>query len=217
VTPGDDRPEHVEAVLTSPLGVLVAVTAAQRLGQDPTVRLRAGTLEEWVVESCADLNPHRPEHGEIVGELTTAAPELRATAEWLLGTAATGSWFDPIDRASQVWASPDGSPPDPSAFKAENWRRHGARAPGQLGGPWTATAGEDVEEPAWLRVHARRGVPGGSPALWNLVVAEDARVFEVDGPLAWRWLCRRYPAPAARGEVLPDWTAVANDWAGVHV
>jgi hypothetical protein len=221
VTPADDHPERVEAILTSPLGVLVAVTAAERVSREPTLRLRSGMLEEWVVEGCADLNPHRPEHGEIVGELTSAAPDLRATAEWLLGIAATSAWFEPLDRASQVWASPDGSPPDPAAFRASTWQRRGLGSPSQLGGPWTATAGEEAEEPAWLRVRARRGANNGtplpSPALWNLVVADDARVFEVDGPLAWRWLCRRYPAQVARGEVLPDWTAVANDWAGVHV
>lgn len=216
----DDRPDRVEAVLTSPLGVLVSITAAERLGEDPTVRLRAAMLEEWVVECCADLNPHRPEHGEIVGELTAAAAELRPTVEWLLTTAATGSWFTQLDRSAQVWVSPDASPPDPAQFRPEAWHQHGGRPPGTLGGPWTATAGEDVDEPAWLRVRARRTVGNEHRAgrsLWNLVVADDARVFEVDGPLAWRWLCRRYPAQAGRGEILPDWSAVAADWDGVHV
>lgn len=206
-------------MLTSPLGVLSAITAAQRLGEDPRVRLRAGMLDEWVVECCADLNPHRPEHGEIVRELTSAATELRSTVEWLLGTEATATWFVPIDRAAQVWVSPDSAPPDPSCFRPDAWRNGTWLPPGRLGGPWTATAGDEVHEPAWLRVHARRRAPDEAPAaaMWHLVVAEEARVFEVDGPLAWRWLCRRYPASAGRGEVLPDWSAVAADWDGVHV
>jgi len=119
-----------------------------------------------------------------------------------------------------VWVSPDGSPPSPSQFRPDSWQHAGGRPPGPPGGPWTATAGEGVDEPAWSRVHTRRLPSDERPAgrsLWNLVVAGDARVFEVDGPLAWRWLCRRYPAAVGRGEILPDWAAVAADWDGVHV
>jgi hypothetical protein len=219
VTVADDRPERIEAVLTSPLGVLAAITAAQRLGENPTVPLRGAVLEEWVVECCADLDPHRPEHGEIVRELTSAAGELRPTVEWLLATEATDDWFVPLDRGVQIWASADGARPDPARFRADAWRLAQPRPPGPLGGPWTATAGHDADEPAWLRVRERR-TPTGEPAaggLWHLVVADEARVFEVDGPLAWRWLCRRYPDTVGRGEVLPDWAAVAADWDGIHV
>lgn len=216
----DDRPERVEAMLTSPLGVLAAITAADRLSHDPRVPLRPALLEEWVVECCADLNPHRPEHGEIVKELTGAAAELRPTVEWLLNTESTATWFAPLERGAQIWVSPDRTPPDASRFGPDAWRHGGGRPPGRIGGPWTATAGDEANEPAWLRVHARRLKAEGRPAagtLWHLVVADEARVFEVDGPLAWRWLCRRYPASAGRGEVLPEWDAVAADWDGIHV
>src|SRR5262245_18179413 len=207
-------------MLTSPLGVLAAITAVERLGHDRRIALRHSLLEEWVVECCADLNPHRPEHGEIVRELTSAAPELRPTVEWLLSTEPTSTWFTPIERAAQVWVSPDHTPPDPSWFSRDAWGWPPGRPPGRLGGPWTATAGDEANEPAWLRVHARRLAAEGRPAtgsLWHQLVADEAVVFEVDGPLAWRWLCRRYPASAGRGEVLPDWDAVTADWDGIHV
>src|SRR5690606_33785827 len=75
---------------------------------------------------------------------------------------------------------------------------------------------------------------------YRLPVAPSARVFEVDGPAAWHRVCAAYPAtrkaraPAPTGtpgwapyhgagsadgddRLVPDWSAVARDWDGVHM
>ena len=65
----------------------------------------------------------------------------------------------------------------------------------------------------------------------RLRLRTGVRVYEVDGPDAWVRLATRYPLPVSRSRrhdwyratgwdgswVLPDWSAVAADWDGVHV
>lgn len=65
----------------------------------------------------------------------------------------------------------------------------------------------------------------------RLRLRAGVRVYEVDGPDAWVRLASRYPLPVTRSRrhdwyratgwdgswVLPDWSAVAADWDGVHV
>ncbi|HEY6790868.1 MAG TPA: hypothetical protein VI365_26525 [Trebonia sp.] len=66
--------------------------------------------------------------------------------------------------------------------------------------------------------------------VWPLAVAGSARVFEIDGPEAWQRLVATYPRTATGtyrhtwawtgwdGEwLMPRWTAVADDWDGVHL
>ena len=61
-------------------------------------------------------------------------------------------------------------------------------------------------------------------------VSADARVFEVDGPQAWRRLCVSYPAsgnhriepvghdvPDRDRQIVPDFVAAAKDWDAVHL
>jgi hypothetical protein len=67
--------------------------------------------------------------------------------------------------------------------------------------------------------------------VWPLVPRPDARVYEVDGPAAWTWLAGQYPmdvslskrhdwwrtAGTAGRWLVPDWSAVAADYDGVHL
>jgi len=65
-------------------------------------------------------------------------------------------------------------------------------------------------------------------AFWQMTVDASARVFEIDGPQAWHDLCVRYPAEGTigrgipdfsgdKGRLVPDWSAVADDWDAVHL
>jgi hypothetical protein len=66
--------------------------------------------------------------------------------------------------------------------------------------------------------------------VWPLAVGDSARVLEIGDPGAWQWLVAAYPRTATGtyrhswawtgwdGEwLMPRWTAVANDWDGVHL
>jgi hypothetical protein len=72
------------------------------------------------------------------------------------------------------------------------------------------------------------GFSGPPWASWRLQVPHSARIFEIDGPLAWHDLCLRYPAKGIRdrsrpdfsgddGQLVPNWSAVAADWDAVHL
>lgn len=66
---------------------------------------------------------------------------------------------------------------------------------------------------------------------WRVHPADDLRVFEIDGPVAWADLVARYPLNVtyARGAnwqqatgrdgawLLPDWTAMSDDYDAVHL
>jgi hypothetical protein len=66
--------------------------------------------------------------------------------------------------------------------------------------------------------------------IWPVVIADTARVLEIDGPAVWQNLVTAYPRAATAsyrhvwhwtgwdGEwLLPDWPSVARDWDGVHL
>ncbi|MGN7250301.1 hypothetical protein [Arthrobacter sp. SAFR-014] len=67
--------------------------------------------------------------------------------------------------------------------------------------------------------------------VWPLVPRPDARVYEIDGPAAWTGLAARYPMDVSLAKrhdwwrttgiagrwLVPDWSAVAGDYDGVHL
>lgn len=75
------------------------------------------------------------------------------------------------------------------------------------------------------------GIGGRSPPFfpfWRLKAAASARVYEVNGPLAWHDLCLRYPTEGRdypnepdfsgdKGRVVPNWWAVSADWDAIHL
>lgn len=112
--------------------------------------------------------------------------------------------------------------------------------------PAANLSGDWWSMPAWLAPSTTGVTFDGSPAaLWfvedsmgwerglvhHAAIATPARVFEVDGPEAWAELCRRFPITVTAlkrhdwyrttgraGEwVIPDWTAVAEHYDGVHL
>ena len=67
--------------------------------------------------------------------------------------------------------------------------------------------------------------------VWPLVPRTDCRVYEIDGPAAWSELAERYPMDVSLSKrhdwwrttgiagswLVPDWSAVAADYDGVHL
>jgi hypothetical protein len=52
---------------------------------------------------------------------------------------------------------------------------------------------------------------------FRLAIAHSALVFEIAGPREWHHLCTRYPATDKDGRLVPEWSAVADDWDAVHL
>jgi len=67
----------------------------------------------------------------------------------------------------------------------------------------------------WYRRYRRGFQPPF--ARYRLTIAPTARIYEIDGPNAWRRLCTRYPTAGEDARLVPDWSAVADEWDGVHL
>ncbi|WP_084073766.1 hypothetical protein [Demequina sp. NBRC 110052] len=159
---------------------------------------------QWVIEFDADSvdlprPPARVDAEQVLSEWAARVREQEALAE-ALGAR------DPRRAASGAWWS---TPPLPLLTST---RAHGSDGP--LGLHW-------VEDGAGWDGAAARKLPM-SPRL---------RVLEIDGAQAWIDLCRAYPLEVTglrRGTwqlltgidsrwVIPDWSAVSQDYDGVHL
>ena len=87
-----------------------------------------------------------------------------------------------------------------------------------LGGTSSILVGISRRSDDWYFVRREGPIPA-----WTLSSSAQARVFEVLGPAQWHELCTRYPAVVdyhespAYGLLAPDWSAVRQDWDGVHL
>ncbi|MGO1316238.1 MAG: hypothetical protein ACTMIR_04270 [Cellulomonadaceae bacterium] len=134
-------------------------------------------------------------------EGTGDAPEVPVRTD-----EAQEAWGDPTAAVSGTWWS---KPP---------WRRHSTtRSLGALGpvGLWCVEDGFGETDAMAVSVMA----------------AEQARVYEIDGPGAWARLCREHPLDVTASRrhdwfratgrdgrwVQPDWTDVARSYDGVHL
>jgi hypothetical protein len=181
--------------------------------------------------ALTEVSVWRSDHATVIEQALRDCPRLRPLAEAILSQSGTAWWFGPLARASQMVAwGPAGSPPptDPSDLPRPmpatrpptDWERY-AQKPEW--GVATSTAFHELS--AYLVGASEEAGDLGPLPLpfprYLLRVASTARVFEVDGPAAWRRLCLAYPAPEPGGLmgelVVPDFAAVARDWDGVHV
>lgn len=140
-----------------------------------------------------------------------------------------------LERQQQVWAALESTPPEPARMGTPaNPPSAGERYAQQVMGAfltstlWEGTSSllvafdENLDD---IGI-GMRGLPF-VPA-WRLKAEASARVFEVDGPLAWHDLCVRYPAERTsirpdpdfsedEGRLVPNWWAVSADWDAVHL
>jgi hypothetical protein len=175
---------------------------------------------------------------DVTEDDATATARLRPLAEAVAAAPGAGWWWQPVQRAHQRWL---GCQHHPTLARGEAVTRAAATQtrPGQW---WSGPVGDSV----WTSRGDIAGLPAVALAcaedpfgaedfdIWALTVRDGARVYEVHGPADWARLAQTYrrDVTAARGNdvwdrwagakpgrrwILPDWSAVADDWDGVHV
>lgn len=210
---------RVSELLSSPLGcaflvVIDSSNISHSAAAEPSVSIRAAAL------AAKSVNVHRVDHEEILESVFRRARLLQSLARSILETPSSHWWFEPIARDRQAWVSREGKEPSPDAFVTpksplNNWERYAQKSGSGL---YTSTIFNG--EPSALTA-ADQGIPDlyfdGPHTSWRLNVKTEARVYEITGPLQWHELCERYPGVGEDGRIVPDWSAVADDWDGVHL
>jgi hypothetical protein len=169
-----------------------------------------------------EASRYRGDYDEHVRGLRSRAGQLAELAERI--AAQQASWWDPLDRSSQVWLSPNPAEPTAAGFRVE-LRRFSLQTPKPLKAMWTSAL-FGGNSSMWL------DHPEGpdEPFFWLLTVAPEARVVEINSPADWSEFAthyrdqtvgytyavnRRRTAELAR--VDPDWSSVAAEWDAVHL
>ncbi|WP_454777579.1 hypothetical protein [Georgenia muralis] len=201
-----------------------------------------------------------PDGEDVLAAAQEVREALARVAHVVAGAAAAAWWTNPVDRSDQ-WSVTftDGPTPTPTpapppetvAERLARWR-HGAAAeearaarerPHDPSASWSGTWWSTP--PSDLRRTTRRLAGLGPAGLWlvedaggwdeatarPVTVPPEAAVYEIDGPLAWAELCRRYPLEVTASRrhdwyrttgqdsrwVQPDWSRAAVDLDAVHL
>lgn len=220
--------------------------AASALAALPVPEVTAQTLADALWAAVDDAAYWQPPSGaDEFAASPEMRPVLRRVAERIAGSENVAWWRSPVARDDQTavaWEEEPFPGGDPDAFLAR-WRANMAADEVQfagsegVSGPWWSTPAFGL--PRTTRV--RDGVPVGLSLVedsfgWltarsRRVTAPAGDVIEIDGPEAWAALCRRHPLVVTASRrtvwewttgrvgvwVIPDWTAVAREAAGVHL
>lgn len=198
------------------IGFLLVV---EETGLAPDVATQPETSVTIAALVQSELSPWRMDHDRQISAVFAEGPRLIGLTRAVLAQEEAEWWFEPLDRRARRWISPDGSAPDPGklitpAGRLSHWERYAQKPEG---GFFTSTAASETS--SWL---AALEYVGEHPATFPLIqyemeVSPDARIVEVDGPATWYRLCTRYPAEGDKGQLVPDWPAVAREWDAVHL
>ena len=220
--------EKTQAMLGSPAGCALLLDVSANLHL-PLERFAEPRVSFWLAAMAVDF----VDVNRDAGWQKIALREARAfedLARQVVSHPAFDWWWDPVDLACQVWASPqmprgpDGDPPEPRPFAPERWRAPRAKEQDSrvlnpdTGQQITSTlrAGSTSELTAFA-VGAADHVCTFPLAAWRVRVEQDARVREISHPADWHALCLDFPHRASDGRLVPNWRAVSGVWDGVHL
>jgi hypothetical protein len=218
---------RVTDLLASPLGLqlldFISIRGIDRLSEDE--------LTELLSDARSSASRFRGDYDDYAAELKQKAPLLPDPAEWLVHRFAH-LWSD-LDRGRQVWVTTS-----PDVAEAKRIEQDLAAFSLEVSKPkrtfWTCTANDSAFS-AWLDwLRFREDQRPGPYYLWNVVVSDSARVFEIHSPADWAKLAHAYASeqkafryspqysmqivrPAGSGRLDPDWSKVAEEWDGVHL
>ena len=207
------------ALCAAPAGCAFLHTV-ERLGLEPEAAARRATSMHLAAEVLGSLSPWTPDHDRVVADALAQGPRLVGLARTLLARPETAWWFGPVERGAQEWISRSRERPDPGRLVTptaapSTWERD-AQKP--RGGLYTSTAADGTSSALALLAEGYGDYNLPPPLVrYRLRAAADARVCEIDGPVAWHRLCARYPAAADDGRLVPDWALVVREWDGVHL
>jgi hypothetical protein len=218
----EDLEARRATLLSAPAGrAFLLIADASRLAPEVVAR----PAVSMHIAACAvdEVSPWRSDRTGVVTVLFQRGTLLGTFARAVLASPQAAWWFGPLDRTQQLWLSRDDSKPGSVQLNVPTgppnpWERY-AQKP--AGGLYTSTLADGTS--ATLAVLAEgvgdlaSAFRGRQLTCWRLEASPAARVFEVDGPQAWHILCVRYPAKREDNRLVPDWSAVAQDWDAVHL
>ena len=188
------------------------------------VRASKGRLDAFEIlgRLQTEASRFRGDYEDHVRSLQSKSADLRDVAEKLVADKA--SWWDALDRRSQLWLSARPNEPTQAAFAAD-LRPFNDETPKPLRAMWTSTMFEGSYS-LWL------DHPEGpdEPFFWMLTADPGARVAEIHSAAEW-WAFATRHAAATPGYVFnghgkrrpelsrvdPDWSRVSRDWDAVHL
>ncbi len=230
-----DTDERAAAMLKSPLGCAFLLIA-EASGLGPRELAEPAMSFYVAARAASDTEVWRADRDWVLNEVLQRGRQRADLARALMEEPNTAWWFGRPDTDQQVWISRDGTPPDSARLvtppgppsRHERYSQRPAMETSFL----TSTLRRGASS-IFATVDERVGDIGygfgESPyACWRLAAGPSARIFEIDGPLAWHDLCVRYPAEGRmdsgtpdfsgdEGRLCPDWSAVAGDWDAVHL
>ncbi len=211
--------EKVDALCTSPTGCAFLMVVEENevpvgSAADPSVAVHVAAV---AVNAIDQWKSH---HEHIVAMALAQGPRLRNLARAILARPETAWWFAPIDLEAQ-WrilrpdsnVGPEGlvAPASPPT----NWELY-AQKPATTSYSSTVV-GDTCSILAAMEHLAGDFRPVPPIGRLRLRASSQARVFEVDGPQAWRQLATRYPSHNEQGLIVPDWGLFAEEWDAVHL
>ena len=176
---------------------------------------------------CADyVDPFGAEHSENVALVLEYAQSRRELARALLEHPNSDWWFSPLDRSCQVWISRDGKTFldmawQPASEGSKAWEQKVQKPLRRISS--STLKGSASSEMIAYDLQVGDHFAGFPLTVYQLVIPETYRVFEIHCPAEWHNLCFSYPAPGKDqssrhdGRITPDWNAVSMDWDGVHL
>ncbi|MCC7024200.1 MAG: hypothetical protein IT338_15350 [Thermomicrobiales bacterium] len=218
--------ERASELCAAPAGCAFLLVVEES-GLSPAAAAEPTAAAQIAAVAVAEISVWHGAHERVVAMALEHGPRLLDLARAVLTAPAALHWFGPLDRHAQQWATASamaGAVPMPRAPARipTRWERYAHKPDWGL---WTSTILGSSGATSFLE-----GVAFGAgdlglfrddfaPAIarFRLDVAPAARVFEIDGPLDWHRLCLRYPAAYDEGQIVPDWSAVAAEWDGVHL
>lgn len=209
----------VQAMCNSPAGcAFMLVVEENDLAPDVAADLHVAMHVSAVATSSIDM--WACDYPKSVIVALENGPRLMPLAREILAQPAVRTWFAPVDRAAQ-WVILDAegdvtpeelvTPSSPPTY----WELYAQKPEGA---EYSSTAVNDTC--AILAAKANYGgdfYPTFPIRRYRLQASPAARVYEVDGPQAWRLLATRYPALDEEGRTVPDWGLVGADWDAVHL
>ena len=226
----NDRERLVDALIAAPAGCAF-LEWAERLRLAPAEAAEPVMSMHLLGRALTEISVWRTDHAEVVRRVLRNGPRLRSLAEAILSQPGSAWWFGPLDRTSQLvaWGPGGATPPaDPAALPRPvparrpptDWERYAQKPEWGL---YTSTAFDGLSA-ALIGASEEAGDLGplSLPFPRHLLrVAPAARIFEIDGPDAWRRLCLAYRASdlggLTSGLIVPDFALVAREWDGVHL
>lgn len=177
------------------------------------------TVFDVLSQVAVKLRPYNPLLETAVREGVMRGSALMGLARKVTSTSAYRTWFEPLDRSSQL-----------VVFETE-LNVVTANAPPEEGlgyqQPQVATFSSTFDGET---SHIQRAIENGindwvmvAPPLQRALISVDsqAKIYELRGPEDWHHLSMSYPSQSIgapySGETVPDWGSVAQDWDGVHL